>query len=443
MQTETASTTKSMRTFYIVWFGQLVSTLGSGLTGFAIAVWIFEQTQSATPFILTGFFDHLPYVLLATYAGTLVDRYNRRNIMIIADTVAAIFTIFGLLLLTTGSLEVWHVWVITALASATRAFQEPAWSAAITQVVPKEELTRAAGLGQMSQAIASIATPILAGLLYVFIGLRGVIFVDLATFVFAVATLFVVRFPQVTRTTDPGAEANNAWQQMTFGYRYLRKFPGLFYLIVIFAFVNFFANAGASVIGPLVLTLGDAQDLGIVQMAIGLGLLIGSIGVSVWGGPKTNKLRVILIALCILGLGQILSGSVARIWVIALGFALGVLMIPIAAALSQSIQQTRIPEDVQGRTFAFSGMITRILMPFSFLIAGPMIDRVLEPAMQSTGRLGMGWIGDLLGVGDGRGAGLFLILTGCCLLVTSILAYLNPRIRNLETEVPELSSLDN
>ncbi len=432
-------TKKSMRTFYIVWFGQLISTLGSGLTAFAIAVWIFEQTHNATPFILTNFFGNVPYVLLATYAGVLADRLNRRKIMLTADTIAACTTLLALWLFTSGNLEVWHVWALAAMASATAAFQEPAWTAAITQVVPEEQLTRAAGLGQMTQAISAIATPILAGVLYSLIGLGGVIWVDIGTFCFAVVTLLWVRFPQLDRTKSSTMESDNWRENLTAGYRYLRQKRGLFYLICTFAVVNFIANAGAVVIGPLTLSIGDARDFGFVQMASGIGLLIGSIGISVWGGPKGKKLPTIFIALGGLSLGLILAGIIPTIWGIALGFSLGLLLIPVGASLSQSLHQLRVPEDLQGRTFAFSGMLGRILMPISFLIAGPLIDNVFEPNLQANGAWASGWLGSVFGVGAGRGSGLFLSLSGVLLLIFILFAYSHPRIRNLEMEIPELS----
>lgn len=429
-----------MRTFYIVWFGQFISTLGSRLTAFAISVWIFEQTRDATPFILTSFFDNLPYVIVAIFAGTIVDRYSRRAVMVISDIVSAIMTVIALLLFTAQLLDVWHVWLIAAVASITRAFQEPAWSASIAQLVPQDQLPRAAGMGQLSHAVSMLGAPAIAGVLYTFVGLQGVIWVDLATFVVAVLTLGLVKFPAFAKADAPDSDFKT---QLLGGYRYLRSIPGLFYLMIVFALVNFTASAGGAVSGPLVLAIGSAQDYGFVRMLLGAGLVVGSLVASFWNGPKTGMVRTIFLCISCLGFGFILAGSTPSILLIGIGFFLAVLLIPLASALSQAIHQTRVPQEYLGRTFAFSGMVTRLFMPISFLIAGPLIDNVFEPALLEGGVLAQTWIGLRFGTGAGRGSGLFIMLMGGLLLIVLAIGYLNPRIRNLEIEVPTLDTLDN
>ncbi len=189
----------SWNTFLTVWVGQFVSTLGSSLTAFAAAWWVFERTGSATQFSLTVLFEVLPFVVLSPFAGVIVDRYSRRQVIILSDTVAALSSGLLLLLLLAGRLEVWHVYLATLFNSVANVFQGPAYGASISLLVPKERLGRANGLVQLSRASGRLVAPVAAGFLLAVLGLEGVIAVDLVTFAVALATLLLVRFPKLPR----------------------------------------------------------------------------------------------------------------------------------------------------------------------------------------------------------------------------------------------------
>jgi len=186
----------SVRVFALVWFGQLISITGSGLTEFGLSVWVFQRTGSTTQFALTFLAFTLPRILLSPLAGTLVDRWDRRRAMLLSDTGAALTTLAIALLLIAGRLEVWHIYIATAISSSLSAFQRPAYKATITLLVPKEHYGRASGMVSLARSIPSLVSPALAGFLIVAIGLEGVILIDFATFLFAVFTLLLVRFPR-------------------------------------------------------------------------------------------------------------------------------------------------------------------------------------------------------------------------------------------------------
>ena len=276
---------KNMRTFWIIWSGQVISMLGSGLTGFGLGVWIYDQTGQATPFALTALFGTLPALLLMPIGGAVADRYSRRKIMILADTGAAIITGITAVLLFMGNLQIWHIYLLATAGSIFGAFQEPAYSASITMLVPKKDLARAGGITQMGQAFTSILTPVIAGGLYALIGMQGVIIIDAVTYFFAIAALILVRIPQPARVdldAEPG-QKQSILADAVFGWKYLRALPGLFGLLIYFASVNFFLSFSNVLSGPLVLSYGDSTDLGVVQMVTGIAMLVGSMAMSAWG----------------------------------------------------------------------------------------------------------------------------------------------------------------
>ena len=193
---------KNMGTFLIIWAGQFISMLGSGLTSFAIGVWIFQQTGQAMPFALTVLFGNLPSLLLLPLAGSLADRWNRKALMILADSGSALITLGLFILLLLGDLQTWYIYLLVGLGSVCSAFQEPAYQSSVSMIVPKKDLTRANGIAQTAQAIQSILTPLMAGGLFVTIGMRGIILIDFITYFFAVFALLVVRIPQPEITVE-------------------------------------------------------------------------------------------------------------------------------------------------------------------------------------------------------------------------------------------------
>ncbi|MEW5868956.1 MAG: MFS transporter [Chloroflexota bacterium] len=427
----------SMRVFLTIWIGQLISMLGSGLTGFALGVWIFDQTGQATPFALTVLFGSLPRLLLLPLAGSLADRCNRRWIMLLSDSGNALVTLVVLLVLNVGDLQVWHIYLLAIFGSIFSAFQEPAYSASVVMLVSKKDLGRANGLLQMGQALESIITPLLAGALFVIIGLRGIILIDFVTYFAALFTLLIVRIPQPKVEAAAKESKNTLLSDFTFGWNYLYNRPGLFGLLWYYAMVNFFLNLSSVLSGPLVLSNHPASVLGIVQTAAGIGMLGGSILLSAWGGPKGRRIPVVIGFIALAMLGPIVTGSGAHPAFITVGYFLLLFFVPLASGTSQAIFQSKIAPEAQGRVFAVRSMISRSIMPIAFLSAGPLADHVFEPLMRQGGLLAESFIGSLLGVGSGRGIGLLFILCGLLGIFASLLAYLNPRIRLVEDELPD------
>ncbi len=425
----------TMRTFYTIWFGQLISTVGSGLTGFAMGVWLYQETGSVTLFAVNILAFTLPNLIISPFAGALVDRWDRRAAMLLSDTGAGLTTLAVWLLFLSGQLEVWHIYVTSAIASAFGAFQWPAYSAATTMLVPKDQLGRAAGMTQIGQAISQLFSPALAGALFVTIGVQGVILIDFVTFGFAVLTLLVVRIPR-PEVSEAGKEGKGSLlKEAAFGWKYITARPGLIGLLVYFAVINFLLSFANPLFQPYLLGVTTPDKMGYAVSIMGMGMLVGTVVMSAWGGPKHRVKGLLFFAgvswafFIVLGL----RSSLTLIVIGGFGFFFG---LPILNALSQAIWQSKVDADLQGRVFAVRRMIAQSLTPIAIILAGPMVDNVFEPLMAEDGALA-GSVGLVLGTGPGRGIGLIVVLVGSLSILASVLAYLNPRIRNVETELPD------
>ncbi len=429
---------KTMQTFFIIWIGQLTSMLGSGLIGFALAVWIYDQTGQATPFALTALFGSLPRILIAPIAGAVTDRWNRKWIMLISDSLSGVITLITAVLLLTGNMQVWMIYLISFFESVFGAFQEPAYSASIVMLVPKEQLTRANSMIQMGQAIQNILTPIMAGALFATIGMTGIIIIDAVTYLFALFTLIIVRIPQPKPVDEGAHQKRSMLKDVVFGWKYLVERKGLFGLLFYFASVNFFLNISGVMIGPLILSFSNATSLGIAQTIEGAGILAGSLLMSVWGGPKKNKVRSVILFIALASTGYFVIGSRPSVIAISAGLFVLLFFIPFASSISSALFAGKVAPDVQGRVFATRSMISQSMMPLAFLLSGFLADHVFNPLLVEGGALANTFVGQALGVGPARGVGLMIICSGFLLFIISGIAFGNKHIRNIETEIPDV-----
>ena len=424
-----------MRVFFLIWFGQLVSLIGSGLTSFALGVWVYQRTGSVTQFALISLSTTLPLIAISPLAGALIDRWNRRWSMIISDSGAGLSSLAIALLLAVGHLEIWHIYLATAVSSSFSAFQWPAYTATTTLLVPKQHLSRASGITQLGGAAARLISPVLAGVLLVTIQLKGVILLDFATFLFALVTLLSVRFPKAKSTVTREAGKGSLLQETAYGWTYITARPGLLGLLIFFAASNFLLGVVQVLVTPLVLSFASPAVLGTVLSISGIGMLVGSLVMSTWGGPQRHMNTVfgftLLLGLCILAAGLRPSAPLFALAAFLFFFSL-----PIINASSQVIFQQKVAPDVQGRVFALNGAIAGSAMPLAYVVAGPLADQVFEPLMATSGPLA-GSIGQLIGVGPGRGIGLLFIVMGALTMLATIAAYQYRRLRLVEDELPD------
>jgi len=424
-----------MKVFGVIWFGQLVSTIGSGLTSFALGLWVYEQTGSVTLYAFNLLALLLPNVLLAPLVGALVDRWDRRRIMILADTGAGVVTLALALLFLSGRLAVWHIYAAIFMSSAFSSFQWPAYSAATTLLVPKKQLARAGGMVQMGQSLSRLLTPAIAGALFATGGLGILILIDFVTFLFAVVTLLLIRIPRPKRSTVDTAVKGSLLREGVYGWTYIKARPGLMGLLLAGASWNLLWGIANAVLVPMILELYSPDVAGYISSVIGAGLLTGTLVMSIWGGPQRLILGA-LVPLVASGLFAILLGLRPSLTLIAIG-SFGVhLAVPLYSASSQAIWQRKVQPDLQGRVFAARRMVLLSMTPIAYLISGPLAEKVFEPLMMEGGALAA-ILGPVTGVGPGRGAGLQILLMGVLIILTSLTFFSRPHIRNAESEIPD------
>jgi MFS family permease len=427
-----------MQGFLIVWAGQMISLLGTNMSAFGVTIWAYELTGSATTLALVGFFYITPMLIISPVAGALVDRSNRKFMMMISDLASGMATITVLILFATGRLQIWHLYLANAFSGLFQAFQWPAFSAAITTMLPKEQYGRANGLMSLTETGPSIFAPILAGALLGFIGLGGILLIDVITFVIAVLTLLVIHVPQPPVTAVGLASRGSLRQEAAFGFFYILKRPSLLGLQLVFLIGNFLSGITGTLLAPMILahTGNDELILGSVNSIAAVGGVIGGLVMGAWGGTR-RKVHGVLAGWALAGLvGELLMGlgRGPLVWSIA-GF-LGTFLGPFINSSNQTIWQAKTAPDVQGRVFSIRRLIAWVSMPLAALVAGPLADQVMEPAMQPGGALAptFSW---LVGSGPGSGMSLIFVFAGLAITVLGLGSYAVRPIRDAESILPD------
>jgi len=425
----------NLGTFFIIWFGQVASTLGTWLTRFALGVWVYQETGSVTQFALITFVTSLPAVLCAPVAGVLVDRWNRRTAMIVADGAAAVCTLALAILFGTGRIEIWHIYVALALSNGFSSLQWPAYSAAVGALVPKEHYGRASGFVQIGEALAQIVAPAAGAGLLVSLGIFAVMLTDLATALIAVGTLIVARIPGPAPDRESGGEKRSFREDAVYGWKFIRERGGLLGLLGIVSTLNFAFVMVQILIIPYVLTFADAAALGAVTSFAFAGAMVGTLAMSAWGGPK-RKLDGIIAGLLVLGAAVVVAAVRPSLILVAVCGFLAFSFQQIINGCSQAVWLAKTPQAVQGRVFAIRRMIAWATLPLTSLLAGPLSDRVFEPLLAPGGALSSS-VGLLIGVGPGRGTALLIMVLGIVSAGCGVAALMIPAIRRVEERLPD------
>ena len=422
------------RTFVWLALGQSVSLFGTHLTAFALGVWLFMETGTATPLALSVLSGFLPSVLLGPYAGVVVDRVSRKWAMLLSDLGQGLATLAILLLLAAGVLEPWMIYGLLALSSAVGAFQYPALASSISLLVPGQHLGRANGLLSFGEGAGGLAAPLLAGVLVPLIGISGVMLIDVVTFAFSALVLFFLRIPTPARSTTQD-KRRVPLAEMYEGWRYITHRSGLLGLLLIGALLNLIGIfVTARLVTPLVLARsgGDTAVLGLVTSAFGAGMLVGGAAMTLWGGPK-RRIYGALGAMIAIGLSYQVLFGLGRSWLLWMGASfLGAFFIPIQSASANAIWQAKVLPAVQGRVFALRRTVGQALTPVGLLSIGPLADQVAEPLMQ--GPLGT-TLEPLFGTSPGRGFALVMVVFGLLTVLVAIAGLLWPRVRLIEREL--------
>lgn len=429
--------------FTIVCLGQIVSVLASSMTGFALTIYVFEETSRATTLGIMTTSYLAPFLIFSPIAGAMVDRYNRKFMMMISDLTAVLGTLAIFILYSTGALQIWHFYVVNIFLGLGNTFQWPAYSAAISTMIPKEQYGRVNGLMSLVNSGPGVVAPMLAGALLPVIGLTGILLIDLVSFIVAIGALLVVHVPNPKRTLEGQQVEGNLLKEAAYGFQYIFKRPGLLYLQIILFMGNLFIGFRNTLLAPMVLSRTGNNSLifGSVQSAGAIAAVVGSLVMSAWGGFK-RRIHGLLLGWGLYFLFGVLLMGLGRglvVWIPAMVLA-GMVAI-LGATSANALWQTKVAPDVQGRVFSARRLIAWIPDPIIPLIAGPLADYVMEPAMQSQGFMAktFGWL-----VGNGPGAGMSLLIILCSFggMLTLGSGFLIPAVRKVEDILPDHDQLE-
>ena len=423
--------------FSLMWLGQLLSLIGTSMTGFALTIWAWLATGQATALALVGFFSFAPTILFSPIAGALVDRWDRKKVLILSDLSSGMATATILILYSTGSLAIWHLYVVAAISGLFQALQWPAYSAVITTLVPKEHYGRAQGMVSVAEAGSIIVAPILAAALLIPIGISGIMCIDLLTMALAIFTLLPIAIPLVVKEAKEGDKKPSLWSEIKYGFSYITERKGLFYLLLLFLSMNLVTSIGNPLYAPFILskTGNDSMALGTVMSFLGIGGVVGGVVMAVWGGPKRKVMGIYVVMVVdgVLMMAFALSSSLLA-WCF-FGFFL-MMVSPMLMTCSQAIWQSKVAPEVQGRVFSTRRMIAQLATPVSLLISGPLADKVFEPAMAEGGSLSSQF-GSLFGVGPGAGMAMIIFIVSVISIAIAFVGYAVKPIRNLERDIPD------
>ena len=392
---------KEMKNFLLLWLTQTVSGLGSAMTAYGLVIWSYTQEGSALRTALLMVCSYAPYVIFSIFAGALSDRWNKKKTMLVCDALAALSTLGVLLLLNTGSLRIWHLYIVNCLSGLMNTVQQPASEVATTLLLPKRFYQKVGGLRYLSNALNSILPPVLTVAVMGFWGIGGVIAVDLVSFAIAFGILLLIPIP----AGSTGAGERSVLKSAAEGIRWLRKNPGIFHLMLFLAGINLVASMYNAAYPPLMLSKSNETVMSTVKSVTGITMLAGSILASFLKPPK-SRIRAIWFCLMLSMCTENFCLAFGRSpWVWCLGTVLGWIALPWMSANLDAVNRSNIPVEIQGRVFAARNSFQFFTIPLGYFLGGLLVDRVFEPmmALQAPESL----LVRLFGFGKGSGAAFF------------------------------------
>lgn len=394
----------------MLWSTQTLSALGSGMTSYALVLWLYLRSGSALKTALLSVCSYSPYVVMSIFAGALSDRWNKKHTMLVCDLLAALSTVIVFVLIKTDSLTAWHLYVLNALNGLMNTIQQPAGEVAATLLIPKGNYQKTSGLRSFSQSLNSILTPILATALYAFAGMDWVIVVDLSTF--ALAFFMLLLFIHIPESDAPKQAEEKLLTAARKGIVWLRENPLVLTLILYLACINLVASIYDAALPAMLLSKqnGGETVLGIVNTCVGIATLAGSVLVTLLPAPK-NRVKVISFSLLLSMSSEnflLAFGKTPLVWCI--GAVLGWLFIPLMNANLDVIFRSSIPVDMQGRVYSCRNTLQFFTIPIGFLLGGLLVDKVFEPLMAAQPANSL--LISLFGENKGSGAAMLFFIIG-------------------------------
>ena len=425
---------RTHKTFYVLLVTQTLSLLGSRMTSIGVGIWVFAETGKTTPLLLTSFFNELPGMLAGSLAGVVVDRWDRRLVMILADIGQAVGSVLLMVSFLSGRFELWHLYAVAFLQGVFSAFQGPAERAATTMLVDETYRERANGIKETSFPLAGVLAPVLAGLLYTVVGIAGIILLDLATFLLAVVFLLFIQIPHPKQSEHGLAALGGFWKEAFGALHYVTSRPALWMLMLFTAFINFMLNGPLDLTLPYLILLTHSEKIaGSIIGVTSLGAFAGAALIAAWGGTRP-RMKTIILGLVLTSVMFIFFGMLRTAVSISVVLFILFMNLPIIQTMYISILQVKSPPDLQGRIFALNDQLGFIGSTASFALTGYLVDHVVNPSVGTRS-----WVlfQPLVGKDAGAGIGLVEVVTGIIILAATLLMFSPVQFRELEARLPD------
>ena len=415
---------------HLYWQGQVVSLFGSALTAFSLGVWAFQHAGSVTAYTSIFFSTAMGTVIAAPFAGSLVDRWDKKLVLMGGTLASALISASIAVLYFLDLLKVWQIVILAGLSGVAMAFSKPAITASIKVLIDPNDLARANGMTASGYGLVSLLAPVAAGFLLVRLDLIGVLLIDLGTFLFGFIILLFLKLPN--RELAP---EENIFKSIHFAWAYLKKRNALLWLIGFYFVLNLLCAGIIVLIQPLILTFSDAQGLGSILTVAGLGYLTGAILIGIWGGPK-RKIYAVLGSALLMGIGMSFLPLTTSVYFTAIGAFLLAAGLPISMACNQAIVQKKVDSQYIGRVDGLGMLLIKLALPLGYLAAGPLAQYVFEPFMADINSSNQ-FLSSIFGVGKGRGIALMVSLIALTLVMVVLLAAATPKIRRIEIDLDD------
>lgn len=367
--------------FFTIWGGQAISLFGSRLVQFALIWWLTAETGSATVLAIASLIGLLPTVLLGPFAGALVDRWKRRQVILIVDAAIALTTLLLAYLFAIDAVGVTTVYVLLLVRGIGESFHWPSMSAATSLMVPDDQLTRVQGLNQMLQGGLNIVAAPLGALLLGILPMQAIMLIDVVTAAFAILPLLVISIPEVAHheETSPSESPPTFWEDFRSGLQYVRSWPGLMMLMLLAMVVNFLLTPAGALMPILVADYfkGGPLQLGWIEAAFGFGMIAGGLALGAWGGFK-KRILTSMLGLLGLGIGFSLIGFIPSnlFWLGVVSAFFAASMVPMVNGPVHAILQSAVEPEMQGRVFTLVGSLGSAMAPLGLIVAGPVADAI-------------------------------------------------------------------
>lgn len=427
---------KKDKKYLYLWISQFISQLGSQITSFSMLIWVYNETHSEMSMSLLAFFSYLPYILIGIFVGSVIDRFKKKNIILICDMIAAICSLIVLILISNNLLKVYYLYILNSLMSFMNAFQSPASSVFIGMIVPKEKYSKISGMNSLSSSVIAILHPIIATIVLSFFGIKVVLIIDLISFFIGetIILCFIKNNEKIKKSKK--IKISEIIQETADGKDFLFKNKGLLYIIVSFTIMNFLSNLTYENILPAMILLKTNNDnsiLGIVSGSIGIAGVIGGLIVTCFKAPR-NKIKVIFLGSAFSFLfGDIIMGIGQDVVMWIIGASLASFPIAFIMAAQMEILYFKISADMQGRVFAVRNSIQYCTIPVGLLLGGFLAEYIFEPLMIKDNFI-VYLLSKIVGNGPGSGMGLMFVCTGILGSISSIILYKTRYIKKLEEE---------